>query len=332
MSHGITRTDRFSEVRSGGRRAWHGLGIEIPDGLTAVEGFPLTGLDWDEVLLPTYAEHSGRRIQLEMQAHVRVDTGEVLGTVGPDYRPVKNLELAQFADALLGEDRAMVLETAGSLLGGRRVFACLRIPGGTFEAAPGDVVHQYMLVSNGHGGFAALLGGTTSVRVVCKNTHTMAERDLGRSFRIFHTSSLEKRLAQARLMLGTAQAEVRRFEEQARALVAMQLSDRDTEAFLHAAFVEIWGDPNDTSLAPDMRDRMLVKSQEMYEVWMNLLANERNSMPGIRGTLWAAYNAVSEWIDHDRGNLKDDARVHNNVFGASAANKRKIFRKALQGV
>lgn len=56
MAHEINNSDRFGEVRVNGKRAWHGLGVEIADGLNAVEGFKAIGLDWQTELLPVYAE------------------------------------------------------------------------------------------------------------------------------------------------------------------------------------------------------------------------------------------------------------------------------------
>jgi len=40
MAHEIRSSDRFGEVRANGQRAWHGLGVEIPEGIDTVAAFP----------------------------------------------------------------------------------------------------------------------------------------------------------------------------------------------------------------------------------------------------------------------------------------------------
>mgnify|MGYP001810371937 CR=1 FL=1 len=57
-----------------------------------------------------------------MWANVRSDTREILGVVGPEFVPVQNIDLGKFADAMVGANAAVKMETCGSLLGGRKVF------------------------------------------------------------------------------------------------------------------------------------------------------------------------------------------------------------------
>lgn len=158
MAHEIRKTDSFAEVRSNGQRAWHGLGIEIEEGLTAVQAARRV-VGWNTELLPVYAdrmtENGIERIEAEgNKLHVRSDTGAVLGMVSSSYRPVQNIEMAEFADQLLGPDAAASVETIGSLFDGRRVFVLLRMPQ-NIVAARGDELSTYMAVTNGHGGAGA---------------------------------------------------------------------------------------------------------------------------------------------------------------------------------
>ena len=38
-----------------------------------------------------------------------------------------------------------------------------------------------------------------------------------------------------------------------------------------------------------------------------------NDLPSVRGTLWTAYNGVSEWLSYNRGNT--DNRLNSLWFG-----------------
>ena len=63
--------------------------------------------------------------------------------------------------------------------------------------------------------------------------------------------------------------------------------------------------------------------------------NERNTLPGIKHSAWAAYNAVSEWADHDRTvrgkTLTDraDNRLNSVWFGAANKVKQEAFQSAM---
>jgi hypothetical protein len=43
-----------------------------------------------------------------------------------------------------------------------------------------------------------------------------------------------------------------------------------------------------------------------------------NDMAGVKGTAWAAYNAVTDYISHERGN-SDDNRLNGQWFGPESA-------------
>ena len=70
---------------------------------------------------------------------------------------------------------------------------------------------------------------------------------------------------------------------------------------------------------------------EVFVEWRKLFVNERNAMEAIRGSVWQAFNTVTEWHDHERGRSGDntDARVHSNLFGVSHVAKQKTLKLAL---
>jgi hypothetical protein len=88
--------------------------------------------------------------------------------------------------------------------------------------------------------------------------------------------------------------------------------------------------------AADKFARQIAKRDAMLEVWFTNLKNERQDMKGISGTAWAAYNAVSEFHDHQSGRFlpvkESDGRVHSNLFGTANARKLVAFKKALATV
>lgn len=345
MGHEINKTDKFGEVRSNGLRAWHGLGDPIPEGLTAAEGFERLGLGWRTNLVPIFADlpagvdADGRFVSQRVEvkgyrAHLREDTGETLGVVSDGYRSLENMDLARFADSLAGADAAITVETAGSLHSGRRIFACVKLPE-VVKASAADVMEQYVLVSNGHGGFASFSCYPTSVRVVCANTLRWSERDAARGMSFIHLGgSMEERLKLARTALGVARQETVKFQEQVDALVRSNVSVEKAKTLARECYDLCFGKIEEAGADSDSTKRALERRESVLSKWIANLENERQQVAGIKGSKWALYNAISEWHDHERGFAEDgsNARVSSNLFGVSQKDKLKVYRKILASV
>lgn len=332
MAHQITNVDSFGEVREGGERAWHGLGIEIRSGLTAAQAFEEVGLGWETEMRPIFSEFGGKRVEINThKAHVRSDTGEVLGVLGEGYRPISNQKLAEFTDSLVGAGKQVSTETAGSLRRGRCVFTLVRLPK-DIAVTDEDVLKQYVLVRNSHDGSSAFQVYPTSIRVVCANTLRWSERDAARGLRFVHGGNMKAKLSQARLVLGLITDETERFEAMVRILAATPInksSVRDYFCAVHDRTFGVLPDPDSNKFAAQLekRDAMIAR-------WEANMEDARQSMSGVRGTMWAAYNAVSQWHDHERGRFgnihESEARVHSNFFGTSGAHKRFAFNIAVK--
>lgn len=339
MAHEIKENDVFGETRTGGKRAWHGLGDEIPEGLTAEDAFRQVGLDWETELCPVYAR-VGKDLETSIAieghyAHVRAKTNAVLGIVTSAYKPFENMDLAKLADSLVEagaeKEDIVTVETCGSLYGNRRIYVLVKLPT-VIRAAKGDDVETFVCVSNGHGGFAALSAYPTSVRVVCANTLRWSERSLALGGTWRHVGDFEGKVKQARQVLGLAFEETKKFEEKVRALVAKNWDVSKTRKYMERAYEECFGKIDMEGDGPTV-EKLLAKRADVMAHWLRNLEEARNQIAGIRGTAWAAYNAVSQWHDHERGRFQSvhqsDARVHSNLFGASQNSKLRAFRAAL---
>lgn len=333
MAHQITAKDVFGEVRARGERAWHGLGVEIPEGLGAWEGFKRIGLDWETEMLPMFAHRAdGTSIpQTEVQCHVRADTQEVLGVVGSGYKPISNRQLAQWMDELCGADAAVNLETAGSLRGGRRVFCSVRLPK-TIEVVKEDVLELYIIGSNAHDGSARFSTYGSSIRPVCANTLGFSERDLHRGVSFQHTGDTEIKIEKARAALGIVLKEADRYEAECKGLVKLGLTKAQVKSYFEAVYDKTFG--TITEALPDEEQvRRAEHKAKTVGCWVALMDDPKQNVKGITGTGWAAFNAFSQWSDHERGRFRDvaesDDRVHSNLFGVSAIGKKKAWKAAL---
>lgn len=320
MSHEIDVSTGKAAVFTTGTPPWHRLGVTVADAQTSADAIQLAGLDWSVEQWPLIARHNGIDREVPGRfANVRADTGAVLGVVSDSYRVFQNRAAFDFFDAIV-QERLAIFETAGSLKGGRHIWMLARLPK-TLRAAGEDEIRPYVLLANSHDGTRALRMIPTTVRVVCQNTLNLA---MGRAaaiegVTIFHNESLEQRVKDARDKLGIITQRVDEFELQVQALARRPMS-RDELTTYFTTLVE---------------DRAADTQKRMLGTFLENLDHETNTLPGISGTAWAAYNAVSQWADHQsvvRGQselAKADSRLHSVWFGASAEFKARAFDAAV---
>lgn len=129
---------------AGRETPWHGLGTRVEAAPDSREALIAAGLDWDVEQKSVYTQ-DGVRVP-DYYANVRDHDQRVLGVVTKRYRVVQNREAFSFTDGLLGE--GVRYETAGSLMGGRKVWILARLP--EKYIIRGEQITPYMVFSNTH--------------------------------------------------------------------------------------------------------------------------------------------------------------------------------------
>jgi len=131
-----------------------------------------------------------------------------------------------------------------------------------------------------------------------------------------------------------AKTELAKLEQQVLAMVGKGLSVAELETFAINAFSASFSAPSKDDLQAFAKWEG--KRVEIINRWTELFEQENARTPSISGTVWAAFNEVTEWHDHERGRFDDvknsDARVHSNLFGVSHVAKGKTLRLALSKV
>jgi phage/plasmid-like protein (TIGR03299 family) len=343
MGAGFEASDVFGEVRSQGKRAWHGLGDEIPAGLKTWPAFQQIKMDWETELLPCFATYKGednkvKQFKLdEVMAHVRKDTKQLLAVVSAGYKPISNKTLAEFTDSLVETGAGVTVETAGTLLDGKVVFTLVRLPQ-DIQVTDEDILQQYVLVRSSHDCSTAFRVYPTSIRVVCANTLRMSEGDQARGIACWHTGDIMNKIEHARLALGIISKTTTRFAAQVRLLAARSLTTEQVKEYFCSVYDTTYG------VKPEFADegnekakakfeRQMERRDDILNVWTANLENKEQTLKGIQGTAWAAYNAVSQYHDHMRGRFgpvtESNGRIHSNLFGAADAAKQIAFDRAL---
>ena len=323
MAHEIDLSTGKAAVFVTGQPPWHGLGAVVKNAVTSREALQLAHLDWTVEQWPLQAVQGAQSSDVPRhKANVRSDTHAVLGVVSERYRVFQNHQAFDFMDGLIGEQLAMY-ETAGSLQGGRRVWMLARIPG-EFRAGADDVIDPYVLLVNTHDGTGALRLLPTTVRVVCQNTLNLALRGraaVGES--IPHYESLRARVAAARQTLGIVTRRMEMFGEELQALTRQSVNS----AWIRRYFYGLMTPPKD--------EFGQARLERLFDRWHENFESPRQSLPGIRHTAWSAFNAVSEWADHQRTfrgldtRARAERRLNSIWFGQSDQIKQRAYSQAL---
>jgi phage/plasmid-like protein (TIGR03299 family) len=332
-----------------GEPAWHGLGINVANAVTARQAIILAHLDWTVEKRKLYAHWGGDGQSLEVPnwfATMRTDTNAVLGVVSDQYRVLQNVDAFTFMDEAIAEGAAM-WETAGALNDGRRIWMLARIPK-SVKAMQGDEVNPYALLCSSHDGSLAVHIKPTTVRVVCNNTLTLAlSKYEAKALVVRHTQSLKGKMALARQHLGVIGQKVVTFEQQAQALAKVSMKGTEVVNYVEKFFP--------TKQKPNFSDGAALLNQivntklDRGSVVSDLLAGhyaeteriaKRNQ--GIldqiitnyendpaRGTAWGAYNAVSQYADHQKKYESADTRLNSAWFGAGNDLKQEAYSAAL---
>lgn len=312
MAHELTSTDHM--VSAGNVTPWHGLGTVLPGTLTATEALEAARLNWQVAQEPIYDADMAQIPGFVVNR--RSDNKAPLGVVPSTWTPVQNDRLIEIAEALAqvdGTEFRPVVETAGSLRGGRIVWALVK----TGERSFADSVHHtYLLLSNGHDGTRALKGTLTDTRVVCANTLRFAEASTSQLF-VTHAKGVEQRLATALETLGWANETTRATFAIYEALAAAKITaDAAANGFARVIAAD----------AGAMTDRDRAVRDEMMAIY-------RVGSGNCGTTAFDFLNAVTDWVDHSRpfreaGNVAERRFLFAAMGGEGDRMKGSAFRQA----
>lgn len=322
MAHELCIVNGRTSMMYAGDVPWHRLGTRLDSPATAQEAMEAAQLDY-EVNLAGMTTDEGIPVPGK-KAVVRSDTHDVLGVVGDRYQPIQNAECFSFLDAVVA-DGSLRYETAGALRKGEKVWMLAKLPGHIRVRHSEDISEKYLLLSNSHDGSSALRLHFTSVRVVCANTLTMADREgRGEGITIRHQGNLVAKIRQAREVLGIAA----RYFDDLSGQFDLLARHHPSYAQVSAYFKAVYPDPEDGSptRAQNVRNELF----RLFE------SGKGQDIPEIKLTSWAALNAVTEYVDHFRPTrAKSDFdraanRLESSWFGTGSHLKQHAFNLALE--
>ena len=322
MAHDLATTNGRTAMMYTGETPWHGLGTKLDEPATAAEAIEAAGLNY-EVELRSLVTDDGISVP-DRKAVIRRDTDAVLGVVGNSYQPVQNHQCFGFLDAVVA-DGQLRYHTAGALGKGQKVWMLAKLPGEIRVKDSEDVTEKYLLLSNSHDGTSALRVFYTPIRIVCANSLGAAERR-GRKegVSIVHKGDLRAKVAEAQEILGLA----KRFYDDVGEHIDRLASHYPSRQQLEEYFTSLYPD------APNAKNR---RAENVRSELFRLFEDGRGqNIPEVRMTTWAAFNAVTEFVDHFRSTrgrtpqAKASRRLDSAWFGSGARLKAEAWTAALE--
>jgi len=288
MAHKINRKDGKDSIVYAGATPWHRLGQKVNEAFDAKTALREGGLDFTVEKTPIAVADSQMIIPGKF-AMRRNDTKDVLGIVSTIYQPLQNRDAFAFFDGAFGKNKARY-EVAGVLGKGEQVWLLAKLPG-DFKIIGEDVCGKWLLLTNGHDGSETVRAKFTPIRVVCQNTLSLALRDGKHEVRVQHLGDVKGKLEIAGKLLTQAGVFFDEVQSVFQGFTKKSLKAADVRNFAVRVVA------GDTAKYDDLAP-ITLKSVTEIERYHD--TGRGHELRGVRGTLWGAYNAVTEWIDHSR--------------------------------
>jgi phage/plasmid-like protein (TIGR03299 family) len=340
--HNLATANGKISLMVAGDAPWHKLGVNVSITVNSADAIRLASLGWTVSKTELfYTDATGtKRKAPGVFGIVRDDTGEMLGDVGTMTRPIQNAEGFEFLDAVIGEFGARY-ETAGAIYGGKKVWMQVHLPKQAFAVAGGkDKVEPYAIFMNPHDGSGSAQCFALATRVVCANTYRVAAGSRKGGITIPHFGDVKAKIASAQEALGLAVKGFEDFAEKSKvlaktpvgnvthyandvldAVLEMTAADAAKETDLWAAVMR--ATEADRVLAERSFEQKAKARKSILDDVLERYESEKCGIGGIRGTAWAAFQAVTESADH--------GLLGGRQVGSDAARASRRFESILNG-
>jgi phage/plasmid-like protein (TIGR03299 family) len=304
-----------------GQTPWHGLGNQLASRQPLEVWTEQAGLDWRIKETPVRfidgdKGHLGEILSFDDQKVLyRSDTQAPLSVVSQRYQVVQPREILEFYRDLT-EASGFELETAGSLKGGRKIWALART-GQSGVLKGKDQTNAYVLLATACDGTMATTAQFTSVRVVCNNTLAVALNGQTQAVKVSHRSVFDA--AAVKQQLGITVSSWDDFMCRLKALSERKVTARETQKFLTTVF-----QPHPTQQHSKTNERAMRKVLSLFD------GNGRGAdLPSAQKTAYGLLNAVTEFVDHEKRARSNDYRLDSAWFGQGATLKQRALDHAV---
>lgn len=327
MAHELDFSNHQANVAVVGEAPWHGLGQTLQPGASIDVWAKEAGLAHTvhNAVVEYRDTHGGEHLFADRSVLYRSDTLKPLGVVGKNYNVVQPANVLEFF-AKLSENNNFQLETAGSLSGGKRIWALAKVSDGA-PVIGQDVVKPYVLLATSYDGTLSTTARFTTVRVVCSNTLGYAAAEEGKTIKVPHNQKFS--IEDTRLDLGIAFSGFDKFLIEARLLAKRQVNEKFAVEFLKKllpAAVSVKTTNGIKTVTP-----VPIEETKAFQSILDLFKGEAlgSDLPEASGSAWALLNATTQYFDHVNGRSAN-TRLASAWFGQGNAIKEKARDQLLE--
>lgn len=303
---------------------WHGLGSKLEEGAPLETWRKAAGLDWEAEAAQLHYELPEAMVEYtDRYTLIRMDTKAPLtnGVVGKGYKIVQPDQVLKFFGELAQDYGAFKLETAGSLFGGRKIWALARAASDMilFDNAS-DAVIRYLLMATSFDSTIPTIVQQTAVRVVCNNTLTAAvgSKHGEAQIRLSHKTTFSADKIRQKMMLDEQWT---MFSQSLRNLSRKVVTEDQARVF----FFNVYFPPAVRQLetfSQKSADRRIAELMSIYRTAPG------QQLETARDTAWGLLNAVTYHVDHTARSKTQDLRLDKAWFGTGNQLKSAALQEA----
>jgi len=343
--------------------AWHGLGQVVQEAKTPEEVLHLANLDFEVALKPIYTSYipdgcivKGSEPYLEAyekgtgsfagylkkkgelvstnKSVCRMDNYTTLGIVGNKYTPVQNKDSIDFIYNILKNNpdiknrEDIVIETAGVLGVGERIFVTAKLPAGFTVGEEKEGTELYVVFTNSHNGTSSLTAMVTPIRVVCANTLAAAMGNNASKVKFRHTANVQQAMLEGMKLLNISYKNMDANKQLYNSLLNIKVDSQLVKDLINRSML------NDNQLDQVMKLGLNGVSQECISTRTKnvLLDMEEYIDMGCgqqynRGTAYWAYMGMNSYLNNGVTFKDKESKLDNFIDGTSAKNDYKILEQ-----
>ena len=306
MAHELTLNNGVAEMAFVGETPWHGLGQKLEQDASFDEWQIAAGMNWSIRSTPVVfadigEDCAGGLLKTFEGKNVlyRSDNSEPLSIVSDRYQTVQPVEVLHFFKSLV-EENGFKLHTAGTLFGGKRMWA-LAETGNFGEVSKDDGVGGFLLLSTSCDKSIATTARFTTVRVVCNNTLSWATTENANMVSFSHLQKFDHEAVKAKL--ANSVTAFGAFMEMAKLLKKQQMNAVAVDTFLFNLLKQ----PEETCQE--------VAEGKPFKKILSLFEGESKGFELAGTTGWGMLNAVTEYYDHHNTLRSPDSKLNSTWFG-----------------
>lgn len=259
---------------------------------------------------------------------IRTDTNAHLAVVGEQFTPLQPksilevaMEMVNVAQGEFGQE--LTFESAGTARGGCVNYLQLKMPG-FFSVLNGkDRTDQYLTLFNGHDGNTQLSISGQAMRLSCTNQIAAMKRGWNVSNRhtLRHTANVKQNFSALGRTLADQYKYYKLLNEAMDFLTTQPTSDDDAMRYFKATFKKEDVIDVESQEVTEQKFLALPKLMELRETGLG------TDIPGVRGTRYGDYQALTEYLDHHQKTREGTDRFVRTNIGSDV---QRVKNRALE--